>query len=215
VSLEFVLQNLVHLGAMFYLVCFLFRDQILLRSFAIAGDFAYATYYFNVSSEPLWGAIMWTIPNVLINLAMISIILRDSRTTNFSDDELRLYRSLNEMAPGDFRKLVRIGTWNRATEAKLLATEGQPLESLHYVLEGSVDIEKNGRKIVVKPALFIGEIAYLKHSPATATVRVLPGTLYMSWNHVDLAKAQSKHDGLKNAIGAILNNDLADKLART
>ena len=210
-----VLSNLVHLGALLYLVCFLFRDQILLRSFAIAGDCAYVLYYYNVTDQPLWGAIFWNIPNAAINIGMIWLILRDSRTTSFTDDELKLYRSLNEMSPVDFRKLVRVGTWHRAATVTELAREGQPLDNLHYVLEGGIDIEKNKRKIVVKPGLFIGEIAYLKQGPATATVQVMPGTLYMSWSHVALRKAQAKHDGLKNAIGAILNTDLADKLART
>ncbi len=215
ITLQDVLQNLVHLGAVLYLVCFLFRDQILLRSFAIAGDCAYVLYYYNVTDQPLWGAIFWNIPNAAINIAMIWLILRDSRTTSFTDDELKLYRSLDEMKPVDFRKFVRIGTWHRATAVTELAREGQTLENLHYVLDGAIDIEKNHRKIVVKPGIFIGEIAYLKQGPATATVRVMPGTLYMSWNHATLRKAQDKHDGLKNAIGAILNTDLADKLART
>jgi hypothetical protein len=215
ITQQFVLQNLVHVGSILYLVCFLFRDQILLRSFAIAGDCAFVLYYYNVTDQPLWGAIFWNIPNAAINIAMIWLILRDSRTTSFTDDELKLYRSLNAMNPADFRKLVHIGTWHRATEITELAREGETLENLHYILEGSIDIEKNHRKIVVQPGLFIGEIAYLKQGPATATVRVMPGSLYMTWNHAALAKAQAKHDGLKNAIGAILNTDLADKLART
>ncbi len=210
-----IFPYLVHLGAILYLVCFLFRDQILLRSFAIAGDFAYMAYYFTVADQPLWGAIFWNIPNIGINLAMIYLIMRDSRTTSFTDDELNLYRSMGTMAPGDFRKLVKLGTWQRASMTTELTREGQPLDHLHYILEGAIDIEKANRKVVVKPPLFIGEIAFLKNAPATATVKALPGTLYMTWTHAALTKAQAKHDSLKTAMAAALNTDLAGKLARS
>lgn len=214
-SIGDVFPYLVHVGAMLYLVCFLFRDQILLRSFAIAGDLAYVAYYFTIANTPLWGAILWNIPNVGINLVMIWLILRDSRTSTFTDNELKLFRSLNEMKPGDFRKLIKVGTWHRASSVTELAREGQPLTNLYYVLEGDVDIEKNNRKIAVQAGLFIGEIAFLRQGPATATVRVMPNALYMSWSHAALLKAQDRHDGLKSAIGSVLNADLADKLART
>ena len=209
------MQNFVHVGAVLLLVCFLCRDQLMLRAIAVAADLAYVVYFFNAADQPLWVAIFWKIPTLLINLSVITLILRDSRTNSFTDNELRLYRSLNEIRPRDFRKLLNVGTWHRVTSTTQLSRQGQPLGSLYYVLEGGIDIEKNNRKFVVKPGLFIGEIAYLKQSPATATVHVMPGTLYMSWSHAALAQTQAKHDGLKNAIGAILNSDLAGKLART
>jgi Popeye protein conserved region len=209
------LQNLVHVRAILYLVCFLFRDQILLRSFAIAGDFAYVTYYFNVAEQPLWGAIFWNVPNVLINLTMIGLILRDNRTTSFTDNELKLYRCLNTLSPSDFRKIVRLGKWGKANADTLLAAEGQPLGLLHYVLEGDVEIEKGGRKINAKPGMFIGEIAFLKQRPASATVKIRPGSLYISWLHTDLMRAQIRYDSLKNAIAAMLNSDMAEKVARS
>jgi hypothetical protein len=215
ITMQDVLQNLVHLGAIFYLVCFLFRDQILLRSFAIAGDFAYVAYYYNVADQPLWGAIFWNVPNVLINLAMIALILRDNRTTSFTDNELKLYRSLNMLSPSDFRKIVRLGKWGKANADTLLAAEGQPLGLLHYVLEGDVEIDKGGRKINAEPGMFIGEIAFLKQRPASATVKIRPGSVYISWLHTDLMRAQIKYDSLKNAIGSMLNSDMAEKVARS
>ena len=65
---------LVHAGAMFYLICFAFRNQILLRSFAIIGDLFYTAYYFSASDKPLWEAIIWNIPNIALNMVMIVLI---------------------------------------------------------------------------------------------------------------------------------------------
>lgn len=53
---KFLFENMVHLGAVLYLICFLFRDQVILRSFAIAGDFAYTAFYFGATDQPLWQA---------------------------------------------------------------------------------------------------------------------------------------------------------------
>lgn len=214
-TLQEVLQNLVHVGAILYLVCFLFRDQILLRSFAIAGDAAYVAYYYNVADQPLWGAIFWNIPNAMINLTMIALILRDSRVTSFTDNELKLYRCLNSLSPAEFRKIVRLGKWSKANGEMPLAKEGQSLDMLHYVVEGDVEIDKGGRKIQVVPGLFIGEVAFLKQRPASATVKVAPGSLYFSWPHSELTRAQSKNDDMRNAISSMLNSDMADKVARS
>jgi Popeye protein conserved region len=214
-TLHDISSNLVHVGALLYLVCFLFRDQIWLRSFAIAGDVVFTFYYYNVTDQPLWGAIFWNIPAVAINLAMIYLILRDGRTTNFTENELRLFRKLPNLAPADFRKIVRLGKWETARSETVLAEEGQPLELLHYVLDGAVEITKGGRHIPVRSGLFIGEVAFLKDRPASATVRVKPGALFMSWRHTDLWKAQDKNMSLATAIGAMLNADMAEKVARS
>jgi hypothetical protein len=207
-----VLQYFVHLGAFFYLTCFLFRNQIALRGFAILGDMAYMAYYYGASTQPLWNAIFWGATNVLINCLMIWLLVRDQRMSLFSDDEMRLYQNLKGINPGQFRRLLRLATWKRVAEPTVLTEEGRPLTMLHYVLDGTVEIEKSGRPFSIKPAVFIGELAYLRQKPATATVRVGPGALCLSWRHVDLLRLSSKDDGIRVAMLSLLNSDLAEKV---
>ncbi len=214
VSPEFY-SYLIHLGAMLYLVCFLFRNQIILRCFAIMGDVVYTTYYFGVAGHPLWDAMIWSTLNMCVNIMMVAVIINDGRETKLGDNELKLYRSLGSLNPGEFRKLIALGKWQTAKETSILTTEGQILDSLYYVLEGEVDILKSGRQIDVKPGLFIGEIAYLLNKPATASVSVRPETIYVTWTHAALAKSFLKQEGLKHALGALLSSDLAEKVART
>jgi hypothetical protein len=214
-TLNEILPQMVHVGSILYLICFLFRNQLLLRSFAIAGDLAYVIYYFNVSNQPLWGAILWNIPNIGINLAMIALIFRDRRTVSYSENELKLYGLLPSVEPSDFRKLLKVGKWMTAQADTVLTREGDKPDHLYFVLEGSIDIEKNGRKIPAESGIFIGEIAFLSDVPATATVTVAPGSLYFSWPRASLQKARDNDQSLSVAIGSILNVDLAGKLART
>ncbi len=214
-TMDFILPQLVHVGAILYLICFLFRDQILLRTFAIAGDLAYVTYYFNVADQPLWGAIFWNIPNVGINLLMIAMILRDRGTGNFTENELKLYRKLPSIDPGNFRKLLRAGRWMTASTDTVLTREGEMPDHIYFVLDGEVDIRKGGRKIDVDPGLFIGEIAFLTNKPATATVTIARDALYYAWPRGALQLARDKDNDLAGAIGTVLNMDMAGKLART
>jgi hypothetical protein len=212
--IESVAQHLIHVGAILYLICFLFRDQIALRMFALAGDVAYTAYYYTAASQPLWEAIFWIIPNMGINIVMIALILRDRRMTMLSDDEMSLYQNLRGINPGQFRRLIKTGHWQRISETTTLTEEGQQLDKLHYVLHGDVEVDKAGRKIKVDPAVFIGELAFLRKKPATATVKVAPGAVVVSWPHAALAAITAKDEGLNNALALLLNADLAEKVAR-
>jgi hypothetical protein len=208
------LPHLIHLGAILYLICFLFRDQILLRSFAILGDFAYMAFYFTAAGQPLWSAIAWIIPNVGINIVMIFLILRDRQMMPLSDDEMSLFQNLRGLNPGQFRRLIKLGKWQRVEEETQITEEGKDLDRLYYVLSGDVEVDKGGRKIKVEPAVFIGELAYLRKKPATATVRVKPGAVFVSWAHASLEQVTKKDDGLAAVLGTLLSNDLAEKVAR-
>ena len=42
----FARENIVHFGAALYLIGFLFREQIVLRAFVIAGDLVYISYFY-------------------------------------------------------------------------------------------------------------------------------------------------------------------------
>jgi hypothetical protein len=206
-------QHLVHVGALLYLICFLFRDQVALRTFAIAGDAAYTAYY-TVAERPLWEAMVWTCLNIVINLVMITILLRDKRMTALSDDEMSLFQNLKGLNPGQFRRLMKLGQWQRLEEPQQLTHEGAALDRLYYVLQGNVEVDKGGRNIRVEPAVFIGELAYLRKKPATATVTAGAGALVVSWSHADLARMTAKDEGLNFALATLLNADLAEKVAR-
>src|SRR5882762_1403117 len=67
---------------------------------------------------------------------------------------------------------------------KILATEGEPLDSFYVLLEGEMRVSRNysNQAIlmgVTKPGMFLGEISLLLDSPNLATVRTLkPSRLF-------------------------------------
>jgi Cyclic nucleotide-binding domain len=212
---DFITQNLVHIAAVFTLLCFLFRDQVKLRIFAAIGDLLLSVYYYVAFPDPLWSPMVWSLLNVMINTTMILLILRDGREGGMSDDELSLFRNLDTLSPGQFRKLVKRGIWARAAEPTTLTTEGEPLDKLHYVLSGNVNINKAGRDLPVQPRLFIGELAFLRKRPATATVAVSAGAHYISWNYDDLEKLFLRNEELRTSMQLMLGRDMAEKMANS
>ena len=181
----------------------------------MAADLSYLIYYLNAADKPLWSAVYWNLVILLLNGVMLVIIFRDNSSTGFTENELKLYSRLKSLSPPDFRKIVRLGKWHRTKADTILTVEGQPLNSLLYILEGELLIEKSGRKIKAMPYMFVGEIAFVTKEPASATVTARPGTLYIRWSSADLTRAQSKNDSLRNALALILNTDMAKKLAQS
>lgn len=209
-----LLQNLVHIAALFCVVGFLCREQLWLRLFAVLGDLCYIAYYTVASGQPLWSAMAYSAINVIINLVMMALILHDRRELPLSDNDLRLYQSFPGMTPGDFRRLRRLGEWQTSEADTTLTTEGQPLDKLFYVLDGEIEVRKGGRSIPVPVRHFIGEIAYLQRVPASATVVARPGTQFIIWPHDALKQLTTRHEGLRQSLHSLLSSDLATKVAR-
>jgi Cyclic nucleotide-binding domain len=214
-GLEWIVPYLIHVGAMCYLICFVFRDQLWLRIFAVLGDLVYTAFYFTAADLPLWSAIVYSTLNVMINLAMIGGILNDRRMSPLDDNDLSLYQKFQGMTPGDFRRLRKIGKWYKAEDSHVLTTEGAGLNNLYYVVTGDITVKKGERDIPVKAGLFIGEVAFLKNVPASATVTAKPGTRYIAWSHDELKKMTSRHETLKLSLGNLLSSDLAVKVANS
>lgn len=205
---------LVHLAAIATLVCYLFRDQIKLRSFAALGDLLLSCYYYFDFPEPLWNPLVWSLANVVINVTMIIVLLREHRMSLLTDNEMTLFRCLETLTPGQFRKLLKLATWHEAEEPVTLTKEGSPLDKLYYVLDGNLTIGKQGRVLEREPKMFIGEIAFLRDKAASATVTTAAKSLYVSWEQVELRALLKKNEDLKNAMAALLSADMADKVAR-
>ncbi len=67
----------------------------------------------------------------------------------------------------------------------------------------------------MKSGIFIGEVAYLKKTPASATVVAKAGSHYISWSHDELRKIVTRHDTLRQSLGNLLSADLALKVANS
>ncbi len=207
-------ENLIHVAAAIFLSGFLFRDQIVLRSLVIVGNFVYVLYYYVVVDHPLWGGIFWSVVGIVINAVMIARIMADRSAFGLAAHELALHGQLGTLTPGEFRRLMKVAAWRTADAPTLLSEEGKPLPALAYVIEGRVTVEKGGSRLDFAAPMFIGEVAFVTDDPASATVTIAPGARYVSWDMAALRKLLLRTPAIRIGLGAALNRDMAGKVAR-
>jgi CRP-like cAMP-binding protein len=111
--------------------------------------------------------------------------------------------------------LLSIAQWNNPANELPLTQEGQMPAALHYVLEGRVNVNKAGKIFPVGPHAFIGELAFLRGKPATATTAAQSGSLIVSWPQDALRTLMKNNEGIRRAIDSLLSVDMAEKIART
>ena len=207
-------ENIVHIGAALYLAGFLCRDQLLLRGFIVVGDIVYMLYFYFAPETPLWGGIFWSVVFTLANVAMIGRIIADRTPRRMHEDDRRLHGFLDTLTPGEFRRLMRDAEWRTAYQATTITEEGKPLNRLVYVLEGTITVEKGGKTFPVAAPTFIGEVAFLTDRAASATVTLSEGARYVTWDMGRLRRLLVRAPTLRIGLGAALNRDMAEKVAR-
>ena len=210
----FVSQNIVHVGALLYLLGFLFRDQLVLRGLVILGDLVYILYFYFAPDIPLWGGIFWSVMFTIVNVVMIWFIYLDEVQFSLPTHERKLFELLVDLTPGQFRTFLKAGRQGVATSPLVITRENKPLDQLYFVTDGKLTIDKGGSRMVSEAKTFIGEIAFLLARPATATVTLEPGCHYGVWDSKALRNLLNGNAALKMALSAALNRKLAEKVAQ-
>lgn len=206
---------LVYLAFVLDLFGFLARDELWLRLLMLAASALYIMYYYWVAAVPLWDAITTNAALAGVNLVMIVVVVLERTTFSMSAETADIYRRFGMLSPGQFRRILRAAQQVRVTQAHELLADGAPVDTLYFVLEGPVEIEKNGRISHVEGGIFIGEIGFLTSAPASARVSVAPGARYLKWSSENLRSLLGKSPALNVAMGAQFNVDLVGKVARS
>lgn len=201
------------LAVLFYAFGFLFRRQDMLRLLVLIGSGLYILYYFIAGPAPLWDAILGTSVIALANLyGLLGLLVSRSRLT-LRGDQRALLDVLGPLEPGLFRRLMRAGELIEAEAETPMTEEGARPEALWFVFSGAVRLEKFGRRAEIGGPCFIGEIAWLRDVPATATTALLPGATAVRWPRARLARTLARSPRLETALEALVAQDLAQKVA--
>jgi len=208
-------EMLVYGALLFYVLGFLFRDELWLRGLLFIGTMFYILYYYHAADSPLWEAIITSSILATVNIAMIAVVMWERSTFGMGADSAVLYGYFKNLSPGQFRRIMKQGTLVIAESDETLTSEGEPLDRFYFVFEGQSNITKRGNSTDVPTGHFIGEVSFLKGGPATATARVTKGSRYVMWTHKDLKQLMKKSPNLSNALLALLNMDMAGKVGRS
>ncbi len=210
---KFLFENMVHLGAVLYLICFLFRDQVILRSFAIAGDFAYTAFYFGATDQPLWQAMFWSSLNIVINVVMLTLMWRENRLGSLSERDLDVFNKFHILAPKYFRKFMSLATWHTATERVKLVEAGLPPDRLFFMFSGRYFTQIAGEEFTSAASVFTGELAFLTGNKPMGTTSVDAGSIYISWPKRELKALLAKNEDLRNAVHNLLAVEIMEKFS--
>lgn len=201
------------LALLFYVLGLLVRNELLLRGLLFIGTLFYLLYYYFISDTPLWDAI-WTSSVIgITNLTMMLLIVREKSTIGMAPDMLKLYRAFPTLNPGQFRKIMKHADWITADADTQLCTQNMRPDYLCLVSSGEMVLRRDGRDVRIGAGNFIGEISFLLGGPATADVIALKGVEYVRWDREILMAQMNKSMRLSNAISALFNKDIAQKLS--
>jgi hypothetical protein len=206
---------LATLAAVLMLIGFTFRNPLKLRTFAILGNLTFILYYYLISPVPLWTAIISAAAIIAVNIYMMWRSLHDRRMFRLSAEEMMLFARLPGLTPGEYKLVLAIAEWSMPKVPMQLTKLGEMPKALYYVLEGQVEVNRDGKRFPVGPHDFIGELAFLRQKPATATTFANVGALIVSWEHAALRQLMTANDGIRKAFDTMLSIDMAEKMART
>src|SRR5882724_13012177 len=206
-----------HLASILTLLAYLVRDILWLRLLTIAASLAGIIFNYYVPATPLWAVIYWNVIFIAINAVQIGIIIKERSGVHFSEEEKELYETLfQNFAPFEFMKLLRLGKWLEARKGQALTVEAEPLHSVMLIYNGLVSVEAGGRQIgQMKDGSLLGEVSFITEGAATATVRALEPTRYLSWSKQDLRRLLSRNPSMKFAMDTVFSKELSKKLARS
>jgi CRP-like cAMP-binding protein len=94
---------------------------------------------------------------------------------------------------------------------KVLARQGEAGREFVILLEGEVEVVRDGKVIAVRgPGDYIGEIALLDHRPRTATVTAKTNVVVEVLNRVEFASLLANTPEISNQIMATMAQRLAE-----
>tara|TARA_B100000780_G_scaffold274869_1_gene240533 strand:+ start:35 stop:1306 length:1272 start_codon:yes stop_codon:yes gene_type:complete len=168
---------LLNIGMTASLIGMSCSDMLQLRSLSLFGGIC--GMMFNFTRTPrmivpmLWGGAFG-----LLNTYHIISIVRERMPTDFTNEERQvhdLFFQKVSMRPRAFQKIHALATHKQLSKGDTLATEGERNNSIHFLINGSVDIEiaAEHKGIIAggSAGAIIGEISFLEYIQRQQTLK--------------------------------------------
>ena len=205
---------LFHASNLMAFLAFLLRDQLHLRLMMAISFFLQGLYYYAIPGGPLFDPLVWKIVSFLANALMIVLVFGGRLDFGIPSDLRELFNKISVLSPGQFRKLVKSSQRTRPSQNPLLV-EGQTPQHLHYLLNGVAEISKGKTQHRISSGVFLGEVAFLNKTAASATVHLEENAECVSWDSSTLRSLMAKDKAIDIAMRGVFNHDLAWKVANS
>jgi CRP-like cAMP-binding protein len=116
----------------------------------------------------------------------------------------------------DLDQLWRETTMTNAAAGSTLFDEGDPADGVAAILEGSVEVVKQGRVLAtLGPGSVLGELSvFVPSASRTATARAQSDVTMIKWRADDVQGRLARHERLATALVADMAFVLAERLDR-
>lgn len=190
---------------------FMVKDILWLRFLSISASLCSMIYNANVAANVLWVPISWNLFFISLNFYHIIKIIHGNRKIKLNDTELELYKmSFSQLNLMEYAKLIRMAQWKKAEPATVLVNEGQAMEELLMIYNGRVEILVKDKKVnELRDGQFIGEMSFLSNLPASATVKTLLPTEYVSWKQKDLKALVGRNPAIVYSLQAAMGAQMS------
>jgi uncharacterized protein YjeT (DUF2065 family) len=205
---------LFHASNLMAFLAFLLRDQLHLRVMMALSLLLQALYYYAIPGGPFFDPLFWKIVSFLANAVMIVLVFGGRLDFGIPSDLRELFNKISVLSPGQFRKLIKDAKRTTISEDPLLV-EGQKPQHLHYLLRGFADITKGQTHHKISSGVFLGEVAFLNETAASATVHLGEDAECVSWDSTILRSLMAKDKTIDIAMRGFFNHDLAAKVANS
>jgi Popeye protein conserved region len=205
---------LFHASNLMAFLAFLLRDQLHLRVMMALSLFLQGLYYYAIPGGPFFDPLFWKVVSFAANAIMIVLVFGGRLDYGIPNDLRALFDKISVLSPGQFRKLVKESKRTVSSEDPLLV-EGQKPQQLHYLLRGFAEITKGHSRHKISSGVFLGEVAFLNSTAASATVHLGEDAECVTWDSTDLQSLMAKDKAIDIAMRGIFNHDLASKVANS
>lgn len=211
---DFLISDyLIALAGLSYFVGYLVINQVVLRLLILMGTCFYIAFYSVAADEPLWGAILTSVAIGAANIFGLSILLMQRVRWVVPKKYRGLYNSFQHLQPGDFRRVIKTATHVVLEQETQLTQEGAPVDRVYLILSGETFVEKRNETFSLPEGVFVGEVAFLLGTPASATTIIKTGGEVFYWPLEELRKRAFRSARFKLALDAMISHDLANKVS--
>ncbi|MBI2522593.1 MAG: cyclic nucleotide-binding domain-containing protein [Bdellovibrio sp.] len=131
-----------------------------------------------------------------------------------SEPHRMLYNNFfKKFSRANFKQLIELGTIENKAHGALLIKQGEVMEFVMCILDGSAGVIIDGDKVAsLKNGDFIGEMSFLSGNLSSATVRAEVLSTLIIWRQTDLKELLRKNPSLLVEFNRTIERQLAGKL---
>jgi hypothetical protein len=198
---------------------FMVRDILWLRLLTILGYSVFFVWHLTRADGPAWNFLIWYALLMTINGGHAAWLIYERQLVKLTDEECRLRDMVFALLdPLAVKRLLRAGTWLDLAHGDVLTRKGQRPDYIFLIARGEALVSDGDTVITrVRAGQFVGEIAFLRESIATATTTVVPsdhGALRcLAWDRDKLRRRIVRDESMRTTLYAAIGADLATKIA--